>query len=159
MTTHANEALDELRKGLRIFRAFEKAEGVIALLQSAEQRTAEAQLQLSHLRPQVDAAKGEFDAMVLSTEKIVADARAAAAEITRVAMERADAIVTAANKKVIHAERVHADTLSKAQEDLAVIQNEAELAKIARDAAVVELDDLEKKIAKVRARAEQLLGA
>jgi hypothetical protein len=147
----AKLALDELRKGLRIFRAFEHAEGVIAQVQSADQRVAEAQLALAALQPQVDSAKQLVADSTRAAQAAVDAARAATAEAKVVA----DGIVSAAQAKA-DAVKAKADTyFETTKKGVEEMVNKAQASfdeRIARrDALEDETNDLEARVEKANA--------
>jgi len=141
--SEAKLALDELRKGLRIFRAFEHAEVVITQVQSAEQQVAEAQLALAALRSQIDAGKALVNDSVAAAQATVDAARAQAADIQETADKAlADASAEAARVRIeadayyektkagcdgmINAAQAKVDTLVAERDELEAAANAAE---------------------------------
>jgi hypothetical protein len=144
-------ALDELRKGLRIFRAFEHAESVLSQVQSAEQRIAEAQLALAGLQPQVDAAKQLVADSAFAAQAAVDAARASTAQAKVVA----DSIVANAQAQAASM-KAEADTyFETTRAGVLDMVNKAQASvddRVAqRDALDVEVNDLEARAEKARA--------
>lgn len=147
----AKLALDELRKGLRIYRAFEHAEAVISQVQGAEQRVTEAQLALAGLQPQVDAAKQLVADSTAAAQAAVDAARASTAQAKTVA----DGIVSNAQAQ---AAKVKADadayyeTTKRGVEDMVNKAQASVDERIARrDALEAETKDLEARVEKAKA--------
>lgn len=108
------EARTELSKALRMFKAFEKADGVLGMLESAEQLTREmsaaadkakaeteaARVALDKLMRQSAKAREEMEAETAANARRVNEAKAEAAGIVREARRVADELAADAAGKV-----------------------------------------------------------
>jgi hypothetical protein len=144
----AKTALDELRKGLRIFRAFEHAEAVIGQVQSADQRVAEAQLALAALQPQVDGAKQLVADSAQAAQAAVDAARAGTAQAKVVA----DGIVSNAQA---HADNVKAQTDAYYETTKKGVEEMVNKAQASVDTLVEQRDAVEAEVKDLEARAEK----
>lgn len=144
-------ALDELRKGLRIFRAFEHAEGVITVVQAAEQRVAEANAQIATLTTTVDQLQAAALQAKAAGEQHLADARATAekalAECQTECQEKRAEATTLANDIVAEANAV----MAKAHAELDALHAEFNETTGRHEALAADVKDLEARAEKARA--------
>ena len=153
-----SEIQAELKKGLRTFKVFEKADELITFFAGLEQNVRELQTQIAKLKD--DLAKDE--AVANAALKSLADQRAAAERDADAAKAAADR----AGKKEFEAAKAKADSMvNKAAADVAnaqAVQAKAEEAAVAAEARVAEaeksLADLTQRIEAAKAQIAKLLG-
>lgn len=149
---------DELRKGLRVFRAFQGADQLITDLQTAEQRQAEAEATLAALQPKIASAQQHL----ATAEAGIEHARAEAVSV-------ADSIKQACEAEVLRAKTEAATLLADAKEEantlLATATRKAKDADARADKAeariattAAALAELEGKLEAAKAHVAKLLG-
>lgn len=136
----AAEARNELGRALRVFRAFEHADKVLAVLENAEQVIAERQKMAAGALRMKEDAQSELD-------KALDDLAAAKQEAKDI---RADAKLKAANSADEARAKAHEIT-HEAQQKLAALTADA-------DAKAAELADLRKQLAAVQAELAEANG-
>lgn len=152
-----SEALTELRRGLKVFKAFEGAEKAIAALEGLEQNERELTARVAALKAEcesIERRRGEvvaaFEADAAAAEKQARDAeskaRYAGTSIVAEAEEKARGIVGDAAAKVASAERAVKESRKQAQE----LAGEVERAK-------AELSDLNARIHAAKAKIADML--
>lgn len=147
----AAEARTELGRALRIFQAFQAADRVLAVLENAEQVTAERNKAASEATQRLEAVRGEVAAAQESRDQarreasdIRADAKAKAADVLDAAKAEAQQITSAASAR------------------LAELIAEVDAKDEARKALVKDLAALDKQLVEARAtiqRAETMRAA
>ena len=152
------DAIIEIRRGLKLFRALEHAEGVMLALGAAEQNVREAQAAYAKLKAEIAATREKSDKETAEIEQRLSIARdrvrqqeAAAEDAGKArlaaAEERSQKIDTDANRRLAEAnaelERVRVDRLAEESK---------------RDAARDELAELTARIEQVRTEARRLIA-
>jgi chromosome segregation ATPase len=148
------QAADEVRKILRGFKAVEQVSAALESVGSIQNAGKEAEATLNGLKAEIQKAQEE---LTLAKAEILS-AKEEAKKVAAAAKEKADARIEKATKDA-------AELVAKASEEAASVSEKANAEKLdldkvltARDAAQRELDDLETKIAKVKAQAAKLAG-
>jgi chromosome segregation ATPase len=155
---NVTEALIELRKGLRVYKAFEHAEELAQAVGGLEQNQRELQAAIDKLRDDLEAAKASH---AKTLAQLVAERQAA----EEAALKAQDAAKVAGKATIEASERrvaAHSKKLAELELD-AQARRDAALAEAAkaearRDAAAKELDELTTKIETARAQIAKLLG-
>ena len=153
-----SEALIELRKGLRVFKAFEHAESLATFVEGLEQNKRELEAAILKLRVDLESSKSTHDAdladLVAKKAEAEADARAAK-----------DAAKLAGQDEMLAAKRKAKSTLEQAAAGVEAAQaRQAEAERAAReaegrvDAANDTLKQLTFKIDSAKAQIAKLLG-
>lgn len=150
----AAEARTELGRGLRIFQAFQAADRVLAVLENAEQVTAERNKAADSATQRLEAVKAELSAAEESRDQarqeardIRADAKAAAANMLDAARAEATQITRAAQERLAE--------LTRESEEIAALQAEAR--KLLQEAKA-ELADVQERAAKAKQAALATFG-
>jgi len=155
----AAEALVEIEKGARLFRAFEKAEAVLRYMAGIEQNERELKDRVARLREETAQAEAGLTAAKDSAAKAISegeklaqsaidDAQATAREIIETAESRASEMAARAKKVVESAEADVAAATKRVADLTAKIEQQAN-----------ELADIENRLAEARAQRDRLLGA
>lgn len=150
---------DELRRGLRVFRAFEQAEATITALQAAEQRVTDTQrlletlqIRLGDVNEQLADANTALTQSKATRTKLLDSAKGEAEAI--VAKAKADAADVAAKAKAKADER-----LDKAEDKAKDAEARASDAEQRCEAATKALAEIESKLEAAKAQVAKLLGA
>lgn len=153
-----SEALVELRKGLRVFKAFERAEEVAVYLEGAEQNKRELEAAIARLRVELDAAKTQHDAELaaLAAEKAAAEQAAAAAKDAAKAAGKAE--VEAATRRATKLVDDAAQEVQAAQQARDAALATAATAELRVKAAAEELAEVTRKLEAAKAQIAKLLG-
>lgn len=153
-----SEVLIELRKGLRVFKAFEHAEELAVAVEGLEQNQRELQAAIAKLRDEQAAALTEHAATVtrLGAERQAAEDAAARAK--KAAQDAGRAEVAAARRRAneVEAEAARDNAAAAARRDEMLQQAAAAEQRVA-DAAVT-LGELTAKIEAAKAQIAKLLG-
>lgn len=156
--TPLSVTVDELRRGLRVFRAFEQAEATITALQGAEQRVTDTQRLIETLQAKLAEVNEElFDANSALTQskatcsEMLANTKSEAEAI--LANAKADAADIAAKAKAKADERL--DNAEDKARDAEARAGEAEKR---RDAATKALAEIESKLETAKTQIAKLLG-
>ena len=149
----AAEARNELGRALRVFRAFEHADKVLAVLENAEQVIAERQKMAAGALRMKDDAQAELDKALAAVQTAKDDA----ANIRANAKTQADGLVREARAQAVR-------ITGEASERLRTLTDQVKEAEAARDearaairAATAELGALQDKIAEAKKAARALL--
>ncbi len=153
-----NQTIDELRKGLKVYRAFEHAEEVIGTLQAAAQQLQEMRNALADLTPQVDATRAALAAV---TDQVEA-AKLQATEILSTAKVQAEKLVSDAHDETREVLSDRSNYL-KAMEDasaaaVADAKTQVDALGVQQVELAKEVAELEKKAEKARAYLTKLAG-
>lgn len=154
----AAEAKAELQKGLRVFKAFEGAEKVIAVLESAQQVQAETDARINALRGEleaisadVEAAKGELADVKAKSKELISTTTTKATAMAAEAAEKAAAVLAEAEGKA-------AEQIAAANAHTKAMDEKLGEIMAARNTAMDELAETEAKIEKAKAQIAKLLG-
>lgn len=153
-----SEIQSELKKGLRAFKVFEKADEMISFFAGLEQNVRELQAQIAKVKDDLAKEQEAADAAL----KALAEQRAGAERDAEAAKAAADH----AGKKELDAAKVKADAIiGKAAADVAYaqsVQKAAEEAAVAAEARAAAADatlaDLTQRIEAAKAQIAKLLG-
>lgn len=155
---NVTEALIELRKGLRVYKAFEHAEALAQAVGGLEQNERELQAAIAKLRDELDSVKVTHEktiSQLIAERQAAEEAAIKAKDAARVAGK---AEVEASQRRVAeHAKKLAALELD-AEARRNALQAEAAEAQAQRDAAVQDLAQLTAKIDSARAQIAKLLG-
>jgi chromosome segregation ATPase len=156
--TPLSVTVDELRRGLRVFRAFENAEATITALQAAEQRTVDTQraietlqADLAKVTDEVSQATAARDAAQTAAKKLLADAAEQRDEILAKAKDDATDVTAKAKAKAD-------ERLDKAEDKAKAAEAKAAEAEERCAAATAELAEIESKLEAAKAQIAKLLG-
>jgi chromosome segregation ATPase len=148
------QAADEVRKILRGFKAVEQVSAALESVGSIQNAGKEAETQLGCIKAEIQKAQEELTAAKVEIQNAKDEAKKVSADAKAKAENKMDKLAKEA-----------AEFAAKANEDACAMTAKVEAAKLDldkvltdRDAAQRELDDLEAKIAKVKAQAAKLLG-
>jgi chromosome segregation ATPase len=149
---------DELRKGLRVFRAFEKAEETINALAAADHRLAHLNVSITRQQEALTAVTVQLDEATLAREsakaavkRLLAETGTEREQVMAKANEQAAQIVADAKDK--------ADALTKkAVQKAEAAEERANAAEARERAAAAELAEIESKLDAAKAQIAKLLG-
>lgn len=153
-----SEVLVELRKGLRVYKAFEHAEKLAVAVEGLEQNQRELEAAIAKLREETELAKG---AHAQTMARLAAERQAAqdaAAQAKKAAQEAGRAEVAAARRRAneVEAEAARDNAAAAARRDEMLRQ--ALAAEQRATAAADQLEELTARITAARAEIAKLLG-
>lgn len=144
------DAINELQRGMRVFKAFEHAEALCVMLQGAEQLRRELDdenLKLvqrrNKLRAEGDSLTAANDKAKADTEKLIEEAQAKADSITTTAQSVADNLIAGGQNTAD-------ELLAEAQGKLDAIHEQIQTRNEANQALAVETADLERRATEAR---------
>jgi roadblock/LC7 domain-containing protein len=151
----ASSMLDEVQKGVRAYKAFSEMEKVLEYMANLEQvekettaKIAVVKEELADVQNTLTTSKANIDLAKANAKTIVSDAKHKASNIIDKANAEALSLIADAQVKV-----------NQESGKLVALQSECEIATAQKEAAAIELAELEKKILAAKTQITKLLGA
>jgi len=151
----ATSILEEVQKGLRTYKAFSEMEKVLAYMANLEQveketiaRIAVVKGDLADVENTLATVKANIDLAKTNAKKVSEDAK-----------HKAEKIVDKANEEALSMIADAQDKVNSEAGKLFSLQAEGEIISAQKEAAGIELADLEKKILAAKEQINKLLGA
>lgn len=158
MTMTMQEALIEVRKGLRVFKAFEKIDQAGSAIEGMLQNKVELQAEIDRIRKAHDATVAACEAEIKAQAERLDKAKLAAAHAESQAGLEAATIISRA-KAAAEARLTEATSgVAKAEAARDEAQAQALMAEAARDKAKAELEDIDARRKEAAARVTDLLA-